>query len=155
MITKIAEEIQKIPLANKAAYRRFFMQKIVAIKEVKEEFDNYLKQARDNIQASEENKPNEETEKSTTAKEEGDDDEEDEDDNDYLDDVDEEERPFTVEEIPTVEKCLNLFNEVIQCLKFTMKYFTDVADHMQKTASTSSEEEGKVQQWIAMIEREG
>ncbi len=36
-----------------------------------------------------------------------------------------------------------------------MKYFTDVADHMQKTSSTSSEEEGKVQQWIAMIEREG
>lgn len=124
----------------------------MAIKETKEEFDKYLQQARDIIDSPEQNSENK-GKKGT--KEETEEDEED-DDNDYLDDMDDEDEAiFTVEEIPVVEKCLNIFNETINCLKFTLKYFTEVADHMQRSVKPVSEEEKQLQQWIAMIEKEG
>ena len=108
----------------------------MSIKETKDEFEQYLQNARDHLANAKEN--NEEAH---------DNDEDDEDGEE--EDI---EREYTREEIPVVEVCINLFQRVIDCLKLSLKTFTDLADSVQATGSI--ELQRMSQEWIALIERE-
>lgn len=157
MILQVVEEIQKIPLANKAAYRRFFLQvrvssinhllpysfyhlltffqlfqKMMNIKETKDEFEQYLVESVGKAQEENDGDQNE--------------DDEDEDDEAFPD------RSYSVGEIPLVEKCVRLFQQILDCLKLSLRHFTELADLIQDKGT--EEQQLVCQRWIAMIERQ-
>jgi actin-related protein len=110
----------------------------MAIKETKDEFEGYLQEAKQ--------------EKQDDGEKEKNDEDDDEEDDDY-EDEDNEEVEYSPEEVSLVEKCVLLFNEVINFLKTTMKIITDTSDALPHTTEEEQTQVKECQQWIAQVER--
>jgi hypothetical protein len=151
MITKTVESIDKIPNVNKAAYRRYVLEKTLASKETLEEFDGYLKTALENGFS----KLSLDGKKSKDEEEEDDDDDEDEDDGEN----EEDEREYTSEEYKIVEKYVAIFRTTVDLLKLALVVITEVGDRINDETNTDSTEEAtkrkelqaESDRWIAKV----
>lgn len=151
MIDRISEEVQKLPLINKAAYRRYIMEKCVAMKETLEEFDGYVKSAKESWKEdADEEGLVKKTEKLTV---------EDVDDDDEDEEEEEDEREYTKEEVSVVEPSVELIRLTLNTSKATLNIMTSVADKVvaASSSSASSAEEDSVeavkkcQYWVASL----
>lgn len=162
MITKINEDTaQKLPLANKAAYRRFIMQKCLIVKETVKEFSEYIDKSRAQLSS-----------KADTAADAADDDEEvsegveklhlkadDQDDNDEDDDFDEdyandmEEVLYDELELCLVGNALTIMNLGLEVLKETLNITTSVADRV--AALHDNDLSGESGRWVCKMESYG
>jgi hypothetical protein len=104
-------------MTNKAAYRRFTMERLAILNDTISEFTRYVAVAREGG--------------GTPPRQQGDD--EDEDDED-----DEDDEPYTMEEVETVEACLRSMECSTQALKLALAAMTHVADLVTPSTSSSS-----------------
>jgi hypothetical protein len=123
MIWKINEDMQKLPMSNKLAYRRYIMELINRIKETIKEFTEYVDEA-DEIHQAEAV-----TIESLQSRRNRDHDEErlDEDEED-IDSKDSDDQPYTVGEAAVCKECIALMNCIMQALKTTLIISTKTLD---------------------------
>lgn len=112
VIFKLYDQVQTLPMTNKAAYRRFTMERLAILNDTISEFTRYVAVAREGG--------------GTPPRQQGDDEDED----------DEDDEPYTMEEVETVEACLRSMECSTQALKLALAAMTHVADLV--TPSTSS-----------------
>lgn len=111
MVLQLSEDLQKIPITNKVAYRRCIMEKCITVKETIEEFQGYLAEREAHL--------NGEVTAAETQEEDDEDDDE-EDDND--------ERDYSAEEADSVRRCLLLMTCGQDMLKAALQAITAVGD---------------------------
>ena len=141
MIDKIAEELQKLPLVNKAAYRRFVLEKCLVMKETLDEFQGYVTSAKESWQESEENDGV--TSQMNQLKVEDVDEEEGDEDDD--EDEEDDEREYTKDEVSVVEPAVALIQLALDTSKCSLNTMTIIADkivanHLQSASSNTDVE---------------
>jgi hypothetical protein len=130
VIFKLYDQVQTLPMTNKAAYRRYLMERLAILNDTISEFTRYVAVAR-------------EEGGSAPLRQQGDDDEDEEDD-----------EPYTVEEVVTVEACLRSMECSTQMLKLALAAMTHVADLITPSTSSSSvadSEREACDAWVAEI----
>jgi hypothetical protein len=129
MISERSDSIQKLPLSNKAAYRRSILECISVTKDTVQEFEIY-------VQESNEQKNDEDTNKN--------DDDDDDDGMDFGEDVN-----YSATEIVTVNKCIALIKASLECMKVALSLMTCVGDNVtnsksQRDTPSTSENTGDI-----------
>lgn len=113
MISERSDSIQKLPLSNKAAYRRSILECISVTKDTLQEFEVYVQES--NQQKNDKYEDN---------------DDEDDDGMDFGDDVD-----YSATEIVTVNKCISLIKASLECMKVALSVMTCVGDNVTNSKS--------------------
>eukprot|EP00981_Chlorochromonas_danica_P012096 scaffold4451_cov172-Ochromonas_danica.AAC.3 len=128
MVLTLSEEAQKMPITNKIAYRRFLMEKCLAIKETISEFQGYVDEA-------------------GNAEERGVEEEEEDDEFDH----DEDERDYTPEEAQKASQCIRLMTVCQDLVKVILGTVTAVGDSLLMQGSSDPDQSSRVYSWIAQI----
>jgi len=113
MISERSDSMQKVPMSNKAAYRRSILECISVTKDTVQEFETYIQESNDN----DNNNDN--------------DDNNDDDDMDFGDD----DVNYSSTEIITVSKCLTLIKSSLECMKVALAVMTCVGDNVTNSKS--------------------
>jgi len=158
MITKIVENIEKLPSVNKTAYRRYLMEKCLTVKETVEEFDGYLQSSLTNGM----NALGLDGEAGEKEKDDDADDEDDDEEDDEGDDDGEDEREYTKDEFDIVSKQVEVFKITLELIKLSMNMITEVGDRINDEAANVTAEDTlqrkkwqtESDQWIATVVRQ-
>lgn len=110
VVFKIYDKVQLLPMTNKAAYRRFIMEKMSLVKDSVLEFERYVSEAEAGGDAG-------------GNRVQVEDQEDDDDDDDDEDDV-----PYTAKEAATASSCLHLLRCALDALRTCLAVMTLVAD---------------------------
>jgi Grap2 and cyclin-D-interacting len=133
IIFKLYDQVQTLPMTNKAAYRRFTMERLAILNDTISEFTRYVAVAREGGGAP-------------PRQQGGDEDEDDEDDED--------DEPYTFEEVETVEACLRSMECSTQALKLALATMTHVADLVTPSTpsiSVAENEREACDAWVAEL----
>ena len=129
VIFKLYDQVQTLPMTNKAAYRRYLMERLAILNDTISEFTRYVAVAR-------------EEGGSALLRQQGDDEDE------------EDDEPYTVEEVATVEACLRSIKCSTQMLKLALAAMTHVADLITPSTFSSSVAESEREAcdaWVAEL----
>ena len=143
VVFKIYDKVQLLPMTNKAAYRRFLMEKMSLVKDTIVEFEGCVREAGEQAEGNGETCEEGGGESFGEAGEGGGDvrngsgSVEVRDDHDD-EDGDEEEAPYTPKEVATAESCLHLVRCAFDALKTCLAVMTHVADLHSPSAAESS-----------------
>jgi hypothetical protein len=122
MIWKACENVSKIPISNKIAYRRFILEILSSLKDTVGEFEEYIVSSKEAI----ENNTEEESS-------DGDDEDGEFDDMDYLDDI-----KYNSEELITVENSIVLMNITIDSIKLALEIMSSSSDQIDIIKNSST-----------------
>jgi len=143
MINDISQETSKIPMSNKVAYRRLFMETCLSMKDTIQEFKCYLDEAYEKRQNQDDESGITEqldsklhvtthnkhctkgNDCSTKEKEEKEDNEEEEEEEEEEEDG---ELDYTPMEVIVVETCVTLMGKSLGCIKHSLPIITSVCD---------------------------
>ena len=120
MVWKASDALKTLPLSNKAAYRRFVMERMVAVKDTVSEFDGYLAVVKEDLA-----RPMHALALDADAEEDEDEDEEEE-----LDDGAE----YTDADVPLLEESVAALSLSLDMLKAGLAVMTSVGDAYARTA---------------------
>ena len=131
IIFKLYDQIQDLPMTNKAAYRRHVMEQMAVVKDTIREFQGYVDAA-----ASAEQGDN------------GDDNDEDEDEDEDEDD----DEPYTPQEASLVQTCLGSMDCAMLALKAVLVIMTHVADAITPGADTvDAQDKAACDRWVGAL----
>lgn len=125
MVLQLSEDLQKMPITNKIAFRRLIMEKCLAVKETVTEFQGYLDEREANCSFKDIN-----IELADEPENGGDDDENDEGD-------EEDERDYTEEEAKVVQKCVQVMMIAQELMKLSLSVVTSIGDAVLTGTDTS------------------
>lgn len=114
VVFKIYDKVQLLPMTNKAAYRRFIMERMSLVKDSVLEFERYVSEAEAEAEAGEGAAGNRVT---VEDQEEGEEEDEEEDD-----------EPYTPQEAATASSCLHLLRCALDTMRTCLAIMTLVAD---------------------------
>jgi len=117
VIFKMYDQVQDLPMTNKAAYRRFVMEQLTVVKDTMREFQGYVDAAAVGSDGA-----------TTTVNQA---EEVDEDD-------DEDDEPYTPHEASVVQICLGSMDCTMQSLKAVLVIMTHVADALTPASTSAS-----------------
>ena len=129
VVFKLYDQIQDLPMTNKAAYRRFAMEKLAIVKDTMREFQAYVDAA---AAATPTN--------SAAADNEDEDEDEEEDD-----------EPYTFEEASVVQTCLRIMDSASLLLKAALAIMTQVADALTPNAAVGEQERAACEAWVGAL----
>lgn len=132
IVFKIYDEIQALPMTNKAAYRRFAMEKMNVIKDTIREFKHYVVIARRACDPD--------SARGITVNDEEIDEDEDDDD-----------EPYTMEEVDIVEPCLRMMECALVALKLALSTMTVVADNISLSPAASQDAKRQCETWVSNL----
>lgn len=141
----LSEGAEALPLANKAAYRRYLSKKCKSLKEIVDEFSGYVDEAKESIaktsaETAAASAVNEAThvfeklaidEKKPSVSVEDGDDEEEEDEDEM------EERDYFATELPLVEGSVRVIQSALDAVKMLTVTITNVADTLLSSAAAA------------------
>lgn len=141
----LSEGAEALPLANKAAYRRYLSKKCKSLKEIVDEFSGYVDEAKESIaktsaETAAASAVNEAThvfeklaidEKKPSVSVEDGDDEEEEDEDEM------EERDYFASELPLVEGSVRVIQSALDAVKMLTVTITNVADTLLSAAAAA------------------
>ena len=124
MVWKLCEELQNLPMTNKAAYRRVFLDKIVVLKDTIREFGEYIEEAKAAAALATEAPNAGGVVVSVDDEDDGEDDDEDE--------------CYTPEQTAVAEGCMLLVGATMNAIKIGLGAMTLVADSWCPAAGAST-----------------
>jgi len=124
MILERSDSIQKVPMSNKAAYRRSILEYISVTKDTVQEFETYIQSSIEQIN----NKKI--TNNDNNNEDNNEDNNENDDDFNFDEDVE-----YNSTEIIIVNKCILLIKSSLDCMKVALSLMTCVADNITNSKS--------------------